>query len=381
MSDRRRRARALTLLLGLLAVQSLTPAAAAAPTPSPGASSRPTARPQPVAVPLPVAAVLTGGGQTSLVVDLGASARSGRRTVAVTRDGVPQKAQLIPVMSGGLAVTLVVDTSAAGARALPAWLSAAARFILEAPATTRSVVITAGTPATAVVQPQRGPTEVVRALDGIRAGTGGPDTGAALDLAAGQFPDAQAGRRVIVLYTTAADAGGESAAALGARLRAAGTILVVVGTADASQFWPDSAAATGGFFAPVGDPVVVPALDQVQTTLRGRHLVTFPTPPALPARVSVRIDTADLRLAGDATIPAPPAAASSGGGWTAFRLGASVAGVLVVIAAILLVVRSRRTGAQAGSSEDHAVGRARVPGSVARGRAAVPKPEDPDPAA
>jgi len=377
--DRRRPVRALALFLGLLAAQLPAPAAQAAPSPS--APSRPAAAPQPVAAPLPVAAVLTGGGQSSLVVDLGASARSAGRTVAVTRDGVPQAARLVPVMSAGLAVALVVDTSAAGARALPAWLSAAARFILEAPAGTRSVVIAAGTPAAAVSQPQRGPAEVVRALDGIRAGTGGRDTAAALDLAARQFPDAPAGRRVAVLYTTAPDAGGESAAALGARLRASGTILVVVGTADASPFWPDAAAATGGFFAPAGDPVVVPALDQVQTTLRGRHLVTFPTPPTLPARVSVRIDTADLRLAGEATIPAPPPAAERGGrGWAAVRLGATAAGVFIVLAAIVLVLRGRRTGEPAGPSGGPAVarGRAQVPGAVARGRAAVPKPGDPD---
>src|SRR3954451_22553090 len=97
--------------------------------------------------PLPVAAVLVSGAETSLVVDLSASTRPGRRSVSVTRDGIPQQAKLVPVFSDGLAVALVVDTSAAGAETLPAWLSAAARFILEAPATTQAVVIPDSAPA------------------------------------------------------------------------------------------------------------------------------------------------------------------------------------------------------------------------------------------
>jgi len=66
--------------------------------------------------------------------------------------------------------------------------------------------------------------------------------------------------------------------------RATGTILVVVGTANADTYWARAAAATGGFFAPAGNPVVVPALDQVETILRGRYLVQFPTPSTLPGR-------------------------------------------------------------------------------------------------
>src|SRR4051812_660682 len=99
------------------------------------------AAPAAAAVPLPVAGVLSGGGETALVVDLSASNGAGKRGVEVTLDGQRQRADLVPVMSDGLAVSIVVDASAAGARTLPAWLSAAARFILEAPAATRAVVI------------------------------------------------------------------------------------------------------------------------------------------------------------------------------------------------------------------------------------------------
>ena len=376
-------------------------------------------------VPLPVTAVLTSGAQTSLVVDLSASTRPGRRTVSVTRAGAPQPATLVPVVSDGLAVALVVDTSAAGAASLPAWLSAGARFILEAPASTQAVAIADRAPATTLTGPQRGPTGIVRALTSVRAG-GERDTAAALTLATRQFPATPPGRRVVVLYTTAADAGGESAAALSNRFRATGTILVVVATADANPYWADAATATGGFFAPAGNPVVIPALDQVETTLRGRYLVQFPTPPNLPAPVSVRIDTGDLSLAGDAIVAAPVSAAAparpAGSGprmWIAVLLGLAVLG-LVAAAAVTVLVRRRRAPAASvpvppgpippvpippspippspaapsptspgqvppspasPGSLDAVVarGRAAVPGTVARGRAAVPGGTDQPP--
>src|SRR4051812_31575015 len=150
-------------------------------------------------IPLPVAAVASGRGQTSLVVDLSASQQFGGRTVAVTRDGVRQPAQLVPVVSDGLAVTLVVDTTAAGAAALPAWLSAAGRFILEAPISTQAAVVTDSAPARALSGPQRGPVEIIRSLTSVQA-HGQRDTAGALTLASRQFPAAAAGRRVIVLY-------------------------------------------------------------------------------------------------------------------------------------------------------------------------------------
>jgi hypothetical protein len=378
------------MLLAVLPVQCHGAPAAAAP------------------VPLPVAAVLVSGAETSLVVDLSASTRPGRRTVSVTRDDIPQQAKLVPVVSDALAVALVVDTSAAGAATLPAWLSAAARFILEAPAGTQAVVITDSAPAMVTVGPQRGPTGVVRGLTSMRA-HGDRDTAASLDLAVRQFPATGPGRRVVLLYTTGADAGGESAQALAARFRRSGTILVVVGTAAGGPYWANAASATGGFFAPAGDPVVIPALDQVTTTLAGRYLVQFPTPPALPSRVFVRIGTGDLQLAGEAivaTTPAPGPRDRTDRSW--IRVVAVVAAVVAVglgaVVAVIGLWRRRRSPAAEGpgdvdeaaggagtpvaaaaatgspgergfASSPRAVarGRAVVPGAVARGRAAVPK--------
>jgi hypothetical protein len=355
-SERRRpRASALllALVLALVAVQCPDPAAAAP-------------------VPLPVAAVLVRGAQTALVADLSASTPSLGRRVSVTRDGTPQPADLVPVVSDGLAVVLVVDTSAAGAKTLPAWLSAGARFILEAPATTQTVVIADSAPAAAIAGPQRGPTGVVRALTSVRA-RGERDTAAALGLATRQFPAADLGRRVVVLYTTGADAGGESAETLAARFRADGTILVVVGTAAGDRYWAPAAAATGGFFAPAGDPVVIPALDQVETTLRGRYLVRFPTPPALPAQVSVRVDTGDLTLTGEpvvapAPVPAPRPAGDDSWIWVAVLLGLAVAALVAAVVVVTVRRRSRAArGAPLGDPPSQPV--AARPGDAAADRA------------
>jgi hypothetical protein len=319
-------------------------------------------------VPLPVAAVLAGDQQTSVVVDLSASTRPGPRSASVTTDGVRRPATLVPLMSEGLAVTIVVDTSAADAATLPAWLSAGARFILEAPAGTRATVLGASAPATAIAPPQQGPTGIVAALNGVRAG-GPRDTAAALTLAARQFPSVPAGRKVVVVYTGAADAGGPAATALAARFRAAGAILVVATTADASPYWTTAAEATGGFFAPAGHPVVVPALDQVETTLGSRYLVQFPTPAQRPATVPIQVTTPDLALAAAVQLPGapiPPASAHSSGS------SAALAVVLVVIVLALaaggaLIVRARRR-------------RRPPPIVIAHGRAAVPTgPPPPEP--
>ena len=342
------------------------------------------APPAAAAVPLPVIAVLPGSEQTSLVVDLGASGDpAGSKTASITFDGVSQRAQLVPVVSDGLAVALVIDTSEAGGAALAGWLSAAARFILETPAETAAVAIADTSPPALIARPQRGPMGIVSALSGVRAG-GHRSTSDALTLAMRQFPATPTGRRVAVLYTTSADAGGESAAALSARFRQSGTILIVVGSADDSPYWAGAARATGGFFAPAGTPVVVPALDQVETTLRGRHLVQFPTPVALPARVSVRVDTGKLTLTADAIIPAdaipggPRRPAS--GPRTDIAL-ATIAGCLMVLGAAALMFRRRSARLRETGSggtvarplhDGVARGRASVPGAAVRGRASVP---------
>jgi hypothetical protein len=186
---------------------------------------------------------------------------------------------------------------------------------------------------------------------------------------------------VVVLYTTAADAGGRTAAELAAAYRSTGSILVVVGTAG-DAFWTNAATATGGFFAPAGEPVVVPALDQVETTLRGRYLVRFPTPTALPATVSVKVDTGDLTLTGDALIPLPPPAAKpadEADRTLVWSLGGAAALIAVALVALVLIQRSRRQRQPHGPPALTAVfrGRAQAPGAIVQGRASLPrKPRD-----
>ena len=334
-----------------------TPGAAA---PAAAVPARPAAAPAGAGtVPLPVEAVLTDGDRTTVVVDLSASTRAGPRTAEVTVDGARRPADVVPLMSAGLAVTIVVDSSAVDAATLPAWLSAGARFILEAPAGTRATVIGDSAPAAAIAGTQQDPAGIVAALQGVRP-HGKRDTAAALALAARQFPEVPAGRKLTVVYTGAADADGYSASELTARFRAAGMILVVATTADTSPYWTAAAEATGGFFAPAGHPVVVPALDQIETTLRGRYLIGFRDPARRPAAVPLRVTTPDLTLIADVPPAAPPAARPAG-----FRRWALITGLAALGVAFFAVLV--RTGV------GHARRRRRPPPIViAHGRASVP---------
>ncbi len=348
--------RVAVLLLAVCAVQWLCPSGAAA------------------AVPLPTIAVLPGPEQTCLVVDVGTHHEPlATDRVSVTADDVPQRATVEPVVSGRLAVALVVDASTAGAPALPGWLSAAARFILETPATTRAAVVADTTPPAVVAPLQQGPMEIVRAVSAVQA-RGERSTSDALTLALNHLPASPADPRVIVFYTSAADAGGESAAALAERLAQANVILVVVGPARNGAYWSGVSRATGGFLAPVLAPLVVPALDQVGAMLRARYLLKIPTPGQLPARVSVRIDMGDVTLTGDTVVPVvtlaqayPPTEEPPVRAGTVVWV-AAVVGVLAVLVAAAVVRRQwapplpDRSGGVPGTG----------PPTAARGRAAVP---------
>jgi hypothetical protein len=170
----------------------------------------------------------------------------------------------------------------------------------------------------------------------------------------------------VVMYTSAATAGADSAARLAADFRASGTLLVVVGTAAAGDYWSAAAAATGGFFSPAGEPVVVPALDQVESTLRDRYLVRFSTPKQLPAKVTLAVGplTAETVLPG--THRDRPFVRT---------LLLAVGAAALVAAAVVLIGRRRRPRPPAGPPGLTTVftGRATVPGKTTnRGQARVP---------
>jgi hypothetical protein len=302
------------------------------------------------AAPLTVAAVLPPvAGKVSLVVaaETGVMPRSASVTVA----GGSQPATVTPVISDQLSAVLVVDASEGGAAALPGWVSGAARFALEAPVAAQAAVVADTTPPTVVAQLRQGPSDAVRALSDMHA-AGKRKTSQALTLATGQLPKTPAGPRVIVLYTTAPDAGGESSAALSRRLARANAILVVVSPATDTLYWSDVARETGGFVAPTGARSAGPALDQVGTLLRSRYLLTIPAPRSLPAPASVRVETGAATLSADAVVPAAvadadDARAGSGDGQSWWRGGVLwlvifAAGLLLFVGAfVLLALRQR----------------------------------------
>jgi hypothetical protein len=321
------------------------------------------------AVPLPVVAVLPGVGQSSVVVDLGIGPRRATPDdVIVTFAGTAQPARMTPVLSDRLTAALIVDASEAGAAALPGWLSAATRFVLEEPAGAQAAVVADTAPPAVIIPPHRGAADVIQALSTVRA-HGRRSTSDALTLALGQLPPTPAGPRLVVLYTTAPDAGGEPAAALAARMAGAGAMLVVVGPAGSSGFWSGAGRSTGGFFAPTGVSII-PALDQVTTTLRGRYLVTFPTPALLPALLSVSVRDDDVTLTGNVVVPPPaPVAASRPGSGIPHRIAWMLGVCLLAVVVIAALLLRRRAAARAVAQ--HPQESAPV---AARGRAAVPGP-------
>jgi hypothetical protein len=322
----RRLAQLAALILAVCVIQSLLAGTALALPLPPITVQPPTARGVP------------------LVVDVGSLAQP--QSVSVSVGGAQQPRTVMPVVSDRLSATLVVDASADAGPALPALLSGAARFVIDAPAAARSAVVADTTPPVPVVPLQADTAGTVRALQAVKA-HGQRQTVAALGLAVNQLLTNVDGPRVIVLYTTAPDAGGSPAEDISARLLARHVILVVVSTAPGTTYWSTVAQATGGFLAPAKVSSVAPALDQVDAMLRARYLLNIPTPARLPAQVSVRIDMGPLILSGDAVVPAPPPApgrepAPLAWARTPLGIAAIAVSVLAVVAAALLTLQWRR---------------------------------------
>ena len=150
--------------------------------------------------------------------------------IGASVNGESQDAHAEPVLSGRLATALVVDASADGGPMLPVGLAGGANLVLAAPPTTRSTLVTDTTPPAVALPWPSGPADTLRALSDVRAG-GARSTAAALDLAVAQLRAGATDPRLVVLYTGAPDAGGEPAATVVERMRAAGVVLAVVGSA------------------------------------------------------------------------------------------------------------------------------------------------------
>jgi len=291
----------------------------------------------------------TADGQVRLVVQVPGGPVPAD-AIGASVNGDSQDAHAEPVMSGRLATALVVDASADGGPMLPVGLAGGANLVLAAPPTTRSTLVTDTTPPAVALPWPSGPAATLRALSDVRAG-GARSTAAALDLAVAQLQAGATDPRLVVLYTGAPDAGGEPAATVVERMRAAGVVLAVVGSAEtASPFWTAVAEGTGGMAVTAGPSGVIGAFDQVTAALGTRYLLTFPAPARLPATVAVRVDTAGGALSTEATVT--PAAAPPGGGTgpvVAVAIGGMIVAVVLVAGAVVLV-RRRAGGGRPGAA-------------------------------
>ncbi|HWM57228.1 MAG TPA: vWA domain-containing protein [Pseudonocardia sp.] len=318
----------------------------------------------PGAAAQPALVVVPGGtanGQVRLlaqVPDGSGDLRSDAFSLSVR--GMPQPARAEPVLSDRLAMALVIDASSAGSPVLPVRLGGAAGLVLAAPASTRSTVITDGTPPTVAVPWPSERADTLRGLSAVQPG-GERNTAAALDLAVAQLPPDPAEPRLVVLATGAPDAEGEPASAIVERMRSAGVLLAVVGTeggtpagAAASEFWTTVAAGTGGVAVSAAPGDVLGAFDQVASALGRCYLLTFPAPDPLPATAVVRVETASGPLTSEVAVPSvpsvpsePPARAGGGpGALVAVVVGVVVAALLAVGIVTLLRARARRNAAR-----------------------------------
>ena len=187
--------------------------------------------------------------------------------------------------------------------------------------------------------------------------------------------------QLVVLYTGAADAGGEPARTLAERMRAAGVVLAVVSPAGespdaaaATRFWAAAAEDTGGMAATVGPSGVIGAFDAATAALGTRYLLTMPEPARLPATVAVRVDTGAGTSTTDVLLTSPaPRADDDAGPLVTVAVGGVLAAVLVTGAVVLVRRRpwARRSGSftpitNIPALPDHLVDRAAVRAELTR---------------
>ncbi len=331
------------------------------------------AAPAGAAPTLAVVAVQPAGDEVTLVAAVtpvpGAALPAGDFRLSDAGGGTVA-ATAAPVLSGELATALVLDTSEAGAAALQGGVNGAASFLLQLPDGARTLVVADGGPATLLAPLTPGATTAIAAMNAVRPG-GDRETGSAVQVALDGLPAVRGRPRVLLLHTGAADAGGEPAAALAGRLRAAGVLLAVVATGPDQRYWAQVAADTGGVLVSGRGAATLGAFDRVAGVLRGRYAVTFPRPAVLPAtmRLSVRVD--DQTASAPAVVPVQPVVSApvpgerEPGGGSGARWWLVLLVVLVVAGAagsVLLVRRRAGTPVRSGA------------GRAGTGRAAAPAP-------
>jgi hypothetical protein len=295
-----------------------------------------------------------------------------RDAVTVSSGGRTSAASVDRVLSDRAAVALVIDASAAAAKSLGAGgTSGAASFLLQLPPGLSSAVIADRRPPTVAAPRSVGVADDVRAISTLQTG-GGRATSQALTLALRQStasPDASPGassgassgalpqvssgassgaRSVIVLYTSAPDAGGESAAQLSDRLRRADAVLAVVDTGSRSApraYWRRVVTATGGLAVAAEPDQAIASFDALADGLRSRYTATFPRQVVPSGRMNLRVDTGRRVLTEAVTVPPEPAGPATTGAGESGRiwLWFLAAGLVLLAPAVLIEIRKRAT--------------------------------------
>src|SRR5215213_10307937 len=229
------------------------------------------------------------------------------RDLALSVSGSPLASRAVPLLSSSTDLVVVLDTSAAG---LAGFRSGVTDLLLGLPEGARTGVVAAGALPRVLSPLSPGATGALAQLSVLdTSGQGQPSAsgsaaaqtsarrssvsdalGLALSALGPAAPDARP--RVVVLNTSAPDAGGEAAAAMGDRLRAASVVLDVVGGSAASEFWGPVAESTGGRLVVSEADRTSDAVTQVSDGLRHTFLVSFTRPGTAEAQVALRVNGA-----------------------------------------------------------------------------------------
>jgi hypothetical protein len=267
----------------------------------------------------------------------------------------PVPSQAVPLLSGRSDVMAVLDTTSAAAPGLPEVRSGMTDLLLQLPPAARSGAVVTGERPQVLASLESGATGALGRLSEVEASgsasNAGGSTAEALGLALQALGDvgsvpadgtSSVRPRVVVLQTAAGDAGGESAADLGERLRRAGVVLEVVTGPGGSAYWQSVADATGGGVAQARSGQAEAAFSRVSDALRHTFLVTFARPAGAVDGVSVRFGGAaggagafvDLTTSGSSATAAESDADPAAAGGSGPSLGA----VVNVIALLLLAL-------------------------------------------
>jgi len=286
-----------------------------------------------------------------------------RTAATVTVAGQVLATTIAPVLSEAAAVAVVVDTSSGGPLAgAGQGRAAASSFLQQLPPLARYAVVSDGPTPTVVASLAAGTASAVSAIGSLSTG-GDRSTSEAISRALSQLPPWPLAQPVVVLYTSAPDAGGEAAPELAQRLLRAHALLAVVHTSAQTPYWSATTAATGGFTVSVGPAGPVGAFASAGEALRSRYVVTFhptsgATTPGAPGQLAVTVGgtqaVAGLVLPGAAAGrvgSTPPAWIDQWAGWEAGLAAVGVTAILICLVALVTRHRQRPASATTGTVE------------------------------